>query len=345
MVENIAKEAIKRAPFVGDEPVETIYFGGGTPSILSNTELKLLIDTLSDYYLLHHPEITLEANPDDLTAAKLSTWKNLGINRLSIGIQSFHSRALSFMNRCHTSQESKSAFDLARKAGFDNISVDLIFGIHDLTEAEFEHDLAEILKLEAEHISTYCLTIEDGTAFGNWLKKGKIKEVNDHHSSHQYQRIIEALAQNGYQQYEISNFGKPGYLSKHNIAYWQGKKYLGLGPSAHSFDGANKRSFNVSNNQTYNAAIEANQLVFETEVITPEIRFNETILTQLRMNQGLNLEELTLNYPHLVGHDFGKTMAQLTHEKLLIIDNNFAKLTFHGKLMADSICERLFYIQ
>lgn len=344
MVANIAKEAIARASFIGDQPIETIYFGGGTPSLLSQTELKLLLDTLAEHYQLNHPEITLEANPDDLTAHKLSFWKHLGINRLSLGIQSFHDHALRFMNRCHTSQESQAAFDLARKAGFENISVDLIFGIQDLSPQEFEQDLAQILKLDAEHISTYCLTIEDGTAFGNWLKKGELKQVNQEHSSHQYQRVLEELTKQGYQQYEISNFAKPGLASKHNTAYWQGKKYLGLGPSAHSFDGAYTRSFNVSNNQHYNTAIESNRAAFETEELTPQIRFNETILTQLRMNQGLNLEELTFSHPHLVDDHFRRSIAELTLQKLILIENNFVKLTFNGKLMADSICERLFYV-
>ncbi len=229
LVEAICQEIVTQQNYLGTNSLDSIYFGGGTPSILSEQELDQLFETLFKYFSIHsQTEITLEANPDDLQQKKLIQLKNSPVNRLSIGIQTFHDKQLQFLNRAHTQEEGITCIKNAQNLGFDNINVDLIYGIHGLSMQEFEKDVQQLLSLNSQHISAYCLTIEEKTAFGKWLKKGKIKEVNDQLAIQHYKLMIELFSQEGFEQYEISNFTKNSQYSKHNTSYWKGKKYLGL---------------------------------------------------------------------------------------------------------------------
>ena len=251
MVEAICTELQLQSDFLGKDTIYTVYFGGGTPSLLGYDHLKKLMRVIQfEYDLSSNPEITLEANPDDLTQDKLAMLYELGVNRLSIGVQTFNDEKLKWMNRQHTGQEAIETFYAAREAGFENISLDLIYALPSNNHDLWLSDLKQMIRLRPEHISSYCLTIEPNTAFGNWLGKGKIMSIDEDQAAEQFEILLEHMRRHGYEQYEISNFTQPGYESQHNSGYWKDEKYLGIGPSAHSYNGKFRKA-NVSNNAKY----------------------------------------------------------------------------------------------
>ncbi|MFD0990176.1 radical SAM family heme chaperone HemW [Mariniflexile jejuense] len=341
-----------------NQNVETIYFGGGTPSLLTIDELVLIINTIyKNYQVVENPEITLEANPDDLIQSQMSPraqsrglagnsifedYLKIGINRLSIGIQSFFETDLKLMNRAHNAEEAKACLQEATKY-FNNISIDLIYGIPDLTNKNWLKNIETVLSFNIPHISSYALTIEPKTALDSFIKKGIIKNVDDDLAQEQFHILIEKLEASGYIHYELSNFGKPDYFSRNNSAYWQGKPYLGVGPSAHSFDGL-KRGWNVRNNSKYIKSLEQNVLPIEIEILSTTDKYNEYIMTGLRTVWGVSLRK--------VEHDFGilykkyllEQSQKHINEHLLYIDDDTLLVTKKGKFLSDGIASDLFKI-
>lgn len=342
MVDAIAKELITQSDFLGRDTIYTIYFGGGTPSLLEGPHLKKLMRIIQhEYSLSSNPEITLEANPDDLTDEKLGTFFDHGVNRLSIGVQSFKDERLKWMNRQHTAKEAIETFHLARSKGFENISLDLIYALPSDDHQDWLDDLKVISSLRPEHISSYCLTIEPQTAFGNWLKKGKIKAIDDDFAAEQFEILLEAMNKYGYDQYEISNFAQPGYESQHNSAYWKDEKYLGIGPSAHSYNGKFRKA-NVANNAKYLKGTEDGKTPFEVINLTPEDQVNEYILTSLRTKWGCDLSLLKAKYQVDLLAEQEHYLNRLAGKDLIYEDEGFLVLTDQGKLLADKIASDLF---
>lgn len=323
--------------------VETIYFGGGTPSLLTNEELRLLIDSVyKNYEVVENPEITLEANPDDLSKSRIIELANSQINRLSIGIQSFFEEDLKLMNRAHNVEEAKRCLEVATRH-FDNISVDLIYGIPGLTHERWLQNIETALSFNIPHISSYALTVEPKTALASFIKKGIIKNVDDDLAQEQFHILIERLEKAGFIHYELSNFGKPDYFSKNNSAYWQGEPYLGIGPSAHSFNGT-QRSWNVRNNSKYIQSLLQNTLPAESETLSTTDKYNEYVMTGLRTIWGVSLEK--------VEHDFGMNYKKYLleqsekhiNEHLLYLDNDKLLVTKKAKFLSDGIASDLFKI-
>ncbi len=332
-----------------NQNVETIYFGGGTPSLLTINELALIINTVyKNYQIVENPEITLEANPDNLVSVQgqsraiFEDYLKIGINRLSIGIQSFFETDLKLMNRAHNADEAKACLQEATKY-FNNISIDLIYGIPDLTNENWLKNIETVLSFNIPHISSYALTVEPKTALDAFIKKGIIKNVDDDLAQEQFHILIEKLEASGYIHYELSNFGKSDYFSRNNSAYWQGKPYLGVGPSAHSFDGV-KRGWNVRNNSKYIKSLEQNVLPIEIEILSTTDKYNEYIMTGLRTVWGVSLEK--------VEHDFGiqykkyllDQSEKYINEHLLYIDDDTLLVTKKGKFLSDGIASDLFKI-
>jgi oxygen-independent coproporphyrinogen-3 oxidase len=341
MVDDIVKEAELRKDYLSQK-VETIYFGGGTPSLLQVTDLRLQIDKLKAIFeIAEDAEITLEANPDDITEEKLIAWKSIGINRLSIGVQSFVEDDLKWMNRAHGSQLAVDSLELAVKY-FDNITIDMIYGTPTLSDDQWEQNIETALSLGINHLSCYALTVEPKTALEKLIEKKQLENVDADKQARHFDILIERLQQAGFEHYEISNFAKPGFRSKHNSSYWQGKHYLGLGPSAHSFNG-NSRQWNIANNALYMTSIEQGTVPFEIEQLTATQQLNEYIMTSLRTMEGLSLEK--------VENDFGKEAATNIIQQAvrwmatnhLINNNHWLQLTAKGKFMADGIAADLFH--
>lgn len=345
LIQGILKEIeLRKDFFTSGITVETIYLGGGTPSILRPRELELILSAVHNTFNITQAEVTIETNPDDITTSNLEAWHQLGINRISLGIQTFHDETLVFMNRNHTSQKAIEAISLIKKSAFSNLSLDLIFGTHGTSMEIFLSDLTRFIEIRPEHISAYCLTIEEETTFGKWFKQNKLPEVDQELTSRQYLAILDQLARAGYMQYEISNFALPGYESKHNSSYWQDKHFLGLGPSAHSYD-RQYRYENIKPNATYIKKINQGSDYYTAEFIRPETHFNETILTQLRKNVGLNLQDIKTRFPNFWNTDTQHKLEKHLKDNLVFMDNEFVKLTRNGKLYADSICEDLLYLK
>jgi oxygen-independent coproporphyrinogen III oxidase len=339
MVEHIAKELALQTDYL-NESVSTIYFGGGTPSLLDEKELDLLLNTIyKNFQIETNPEITLEANPDDLTKEKLKTFHQAGINRLSIGIQSFHDQHLIFLNRTHSANEAIACFHHARDLGFQNISLDLIYAIPAQGHHIWQKDLDTITDLKPEHVSSYCLTIEAQTAFGNWLKRKKIKPINEDFAAEQFEILIQRLTENGYEQYEISNFCLPEFYSRHNSSYWQYKPYLGVGPGAHSFNG-NSRQSNINHNPKYIKALQDGNIPFVTESLSYEEQVNEYILTSLRTKWGCDLSRLKEQFHYDL--TVNAYIKELIDKNLAKLKGNCLILTNSGKLLADQISSDLF---
>ncbi len=333
--------AIQQHYLLGEE-IETIYFGGGTPSLLSEGELGMILNSIYKHYSINsQPEITLEANPDDLTKEKIQVLKEVGINRVSLGIQSFDDAILKFLNRAHNSKEALRCVLQLREAGLHNLSIDLIHSIPDQDDLTLMQNLEQVIKLTPQHISVYSLTIEDKTVFGKWASRGKIKAVEEGQSANQFEMVMDTLTQSGYQHYEISNFCLPGFASKHNSSYWQQKKYLGVGPSAHSFNGET-RQFNVSNNHLYLNAMREGKLSFEREILSRENKINEYIFTSLRTDRGCNLSYLA-NTHHFDLRKINSDYIQaLLNEGYVTLIHDILLLTRKGKLLADKIAADLF---
>lgn len=343
MVNAIVKEAYSRAAELSKETVKTVYFGGGTPSVLNEDELhRILMTVRKNYAVDENVEITLEANPDDINIELLKIWRREGVNRLSIGVQSFRSEDLEWMNRSHTAEQSVNAVKLAQQEGFDNITIDLIYGLPNMSMTEWEAQLDQAIALNVPHISAYCLTVEPNTALAHLTKTGKIVTPGDQVQSEEFLMLRRKLLEAGYVQYEVSNFGKEGFESQHNSAYWKNENYLGIGPSAHSFDGASRR-WNVSNNQRYMSALETEDVYFEVETLSPIDKFNELLLTGLRTVYGVDKTVLLkeVSPPALFE-------AQINEYKvkgwLLEEDDKFL-LTPEGLLFADQIASELFLLE
>lgn len=343
VIESICKEISLQKDYLGkNTTLQTIYFGGGTPSLLNAKELDHIFQTIYRYFTVSpHAEITLEANPDDLTAGKFQMLQHSPVNRLSIGIQSFYDPHLQYMNRAHQAQEATDCVKQAQDAGFSNISIDLIYGIPHPDHSVWEKDLYTAINLHIQHISAYCLTIEPDTAFGNWLRKGKIQSVEEEFSIHQFAMLTNTLDSAGFEQYEISNFALPGYHSKHNSNYWKKQTYLGVGPSAHSYDGKT-RQYNVSNNTNYIKALETNNIPATLEILSVPDQVNEYILTSLRTKWGCDLKEIDLHHKIDLRQKNEKYINTILAKNLITIEDHILKLTPAGKLLADQIASDLF---
>jgi oxygen-independent coproporphyrinogen-3 oxidase len=355
MVMALQKELQLRKDEFADELVETIYFGGGTPSVLEIDELGLLIETIyNNYQVIENPEITLEANPDDLIqngplsvdeghrGVIFKDYKKIGINRLSIGIQSFFEQDLQLMNRAHNAREAEECVKTATRY-FDNISIDLIYGIPDMTNERWQQNITKALSFGIQHISTYALTVEPKTALANFIEKGKVKPVDDELAQKHFHSLYEILTKEGYDCYEVSNFGKPGYYSKNNTAYWLGKKYMGIGPSAHSYDGE-CRSWNVNNNPKYIKAMEDSELPCEMEILSEADRYNEYVMTGLRTSWGVSLTRIKKDFGNKYLDYLNKQAAKYLERRLLFIDRGHLITTKDGKFLADGIASDLFMI-
>ncbi|MBP0905664.1 radical SAM family heme chaperone HemW [Mariniflexile gromovii] len=365
LVNALAKELVLRKDEFKNKTVETIYFGGGTPSLLTIDELRFLIDTVyKNYKVAENPEITLEANPDDLIQSQMSpraqsrgltrnsifeNYLEIGINRLSIGIQSFFEADLKLMNRAHNADEAKKCLQEATKH-FDNISIDLIYGIPGLTNENWIKNIETVLGFNIPHISSYALTVEPKTALDAFIKKGLIKNVDDDLAQQQFHILIEVLEASGFVHYELSNFGKPDYFSKNNSAYWQGKSYLGIGPSAHSFNG-NERGWNVRNNSKYIKSLEQDILPIETETLSKTDKFNEYVMTGLRTVWGVSLEKVEQDFGKPFLEHLLKTSEKFVNLELLSISKlseqsheSVLTTTKKGKFLADGIASDLFMI-
>ena len=330
-------------PTSSHETIETIYFGGGTPSILSIQDITLLIDEVyKNYKVVENPEITVEANPDDLTEERIIELSKNRVNRLSIGIQSFFEDDLQMMNRAHNSNEASKCLEIATKY-FDNISLDLIYGIPGMSNEKWKQNIEKALSFNIPHISSYALTVEPKTALDTFIKKGIIKEPNDEVAQEHFHILVEMLQENGFIHYELSNFGKENYFSKNNSSYWLGKKYIGIGPSAHSYNGIS-RSWNIANNSLYIKSIQENKLPLTSEELTKEDSYNEYIMTGLRTIWGVSLEKIKAEF----GQDFSDYLNQQSQrfidDGLLIVENQTLKTTKKGKFLCDGIASDLFLV-
>lgn len=350
LVKALARELILRKGELQNQTIETIYFGGGTPSLLTIDELRLLIDSIYlNYSVSDNPEITLEANPDDLSKQKLNDLTTSRINRLSIGIQSFFEDDLQSMNRAHSSQEAKQCLEEATKH-FSNITIDLIYGIPNMSIEKWNKNLQTAFSFGVNHISSYALTVEPKTALASFIKKGTYPPIDDDLALQHFDLLMAETEQQGFVHYEISNFGKKGYFSKHNTSYWQGKSYLGIGPSAHSFNGK-QRSWNVSNNTIYIKSIQDNTLPSKVETLSKQDRYNEYVMTGLRTIWGVSLNK--------IGTDFGidykehliASAKKFINQELLIIEDckteqgiSILKPTKKGKFLIDGIASDLFIL-
>ncbi|MHA7131336.1 radical SAM family heme chaperone HemW [Algoriphagus namhaensis] len=341
MVEAICLELELRKEYLGTEVIQTVYFGGGSPSLLPTRMIDQILTKISQNYSNSWQEVTLEANPDDLSEDKLSDWKSMGIDRLSLGIQSFQPEVLQFYNRAHTAQESLLAIEKARRANFTKFNLDLIYGFPSENHSIWEKDLSLALELDPGHLSCYALTIEPHTAFGNWVQKGKFTPAEEDFVADQFDHLLRATALAGYVQYEISNFAKSESFSLHNSNYWRHVPYLGIGPSAHSFDGKN-RGANVSNNVQYIRALRSAQVAFQEENLSKSDQINEYLLTSLRTLWGADLDYLRDRYQYDLRKLKKNTLEKMDSEGWLIWQQNKLSLTAKGKLLADSIAFSLF---
>ncbi|KAA5828229.1 radical SAM family heme chaperone HemW [Algibacter amylolyticus] len=343
LIQCLVQELKLRKNELESQNIETIYFGGGTPSLLSCNEFDFIIDAAYKYYnIVEHPEITLEANPDDLSESVIQELAKSRINRLSIGIQSFYESDLKLMNRAHNAKEALKCLEEATKH-FDNISVDLIYGIPGLTNAAWIKNIETALAFNVPHISCYALTVEPKTALETFIKKGVIANVDDDLAQEQFNILVDTLEAEGFVNYELSNFGKPEYFSKNNSAYWLGKPYLGIGPSAHSFNG-DQRSWNVSNNTKYIKSIQNNTLPNEIETLSKTDKFNEYIMTGLRTVWGVSLEKIENDFGETYKNYLLKQSEIYIQEHLLYIDGNKLLTTKKGKFLSDGIAANLFKI-
>ena len=343
MVLSLAKEIIIRKEEFKNEIVETIYFGGGTPSVLAIEDLKLLIDTIfKNYTVIENPEITVEANPDDLDHETIRQLANSSINRLSIGIQSFFEDDLKMMNRAHNADEAKKCLEEATKH-FDNISLDLIYGIPGMSNEKWIQNIETALSFGIPHISSYALTVEPKTALHSFIQKGIIPPPEDEVAQEHFEILVEKLEEAGFIHYELSNFGKENYFSKNNSSYWLGKKYIGIGPSAHSYDGE-KRGWNVSNNTLYIKSIQEEKLTIETETLSKTDRYNEYVMTGLRTIWGISLDRIYTEFGPTYLDYLNQQAAKYIEDHLLFLDDNILRTTRKGKFLSDGIASDLFLL-
>ena len=342
MVEAIMNELYLRKDECSGE-VETVYFGGGTPSLLDSKEIESIFRVVTkNYAVVDHPEITLEANPDDLTEKTIEALGEAGINRLSIGIQSFLEEDLKLMNRAHDASEANKAIELTQKY-FDNFSIDLIYGIPGRNVEQWQDNLNKAIAYDVPHLSCYALTVEPRTALKKFIEKGIVPPVDDEQARAHHDLLIEFMEDQGYVNYEFSNFGKSGYFSRNNTAYWMGKSYLGIGPSAHSYDGK-KRSWNIANNNLYLKGIEAGRPKMETEVLSRIDRYNEFVMTRLRTMWGVSLDMVEDLFGPVYKQYLEKQSAEYIEQQLLYFDGDILRVSKKGKFLTDGIAADLFLV-
>lgn len=343
MVQAIGAEiGIQRGYLSGEEVVRTIYFGGGTPSLLSESDLHFILEKIRSVFpVIADPEITLEANPDDLSPGKLRAFNSAGINRLSIGIQSLDDNILKSLNRAHNAAMATRCVRDAYDMGFENISVDLIYAIPQQDDGRWKKNIDGILALKPQHISSYSLTIEEKTVFGRWASQGRIIPVHDDSAATQLLYLMDVLEGEGYEQYEISNFSRPGFQSQHNRNYWRDEVYLGLGPSAHSYDRAS-RQYNIKNNHSYLRSIATGSIPATVEVLSREDKINEYLMTSLRTSGGCSVERLNSAFGYDLITLHGGYIHSLIQENYATLENETLLLTRGGKLLADKIASDLF---
>ena len=343
MVLAIAKEIMMRKNEFANETIETIYFGGGTPSVLQITDLRFLINAVyENYSVTENPEITLEANPDDLSPNQIIALSNSPVNRLSIGIQSFFEDDLKMMNRAHNATETLNSLAEATKH-FNNISIDLIYGIPGMSNEKWQQNILTALSFGIPHISSYALTVEPKTALKKLIETGKIAIPKDDVAQEHFSILVNTLEAHGFIHYELSNFGKENYFSKNNSAYWLGKKYIGIGPSAHSYNGVS-RSWNIANNVLYLKAIEANELPSETEILSVIDRYNEYMMTGLRTIWGVSLQRIKNEFGTVYLDYLLKQTRKFLDDELVFIENDILKPTAKGKFLVDGIASDLFML-
>ncbi len=340
----LKQEAKLRKNYLQNEVVETIYFGGGTPSVLKANELEAILNHISENYKLSNQlETTFEANPDDLTPDYLNAIKSAGINRLSIGIQAFQDVHLKKMNRRHNAEQAEKVVRNAVKTGIDNISVDLIYGLPDLAEKQWKESLDRVFNLPVQHLSAYHLTYHEGTAFYTWLKKGTLKELSENESVNQFNILLDSAEKAGFEQYEISNFARDEQYSKHNTAYWLGKKYLGLGPSAHSYN-QNTRRWNVSHVERYIHGVETGEEYFEEEKLNVKEHFNEHILTRIRTKWGVSLSFVNQKFGETYHQYLLQQIAKHQESGFVILKDETITLSREGLFVSDEIMSDLMII-
>lgn len=343
MIQALIRELEIRKDEFENDVVDCIYFGGGTPSVLETEEINTLIETVYAHYTVSsNPEITLEANPDDLSKEKIVQLSNSKINRLSIGVQSFFEEDLKLMNRAHNAGEAVESITLSRKH-FQNLSIDLIYGIPEMSNARWEANIEQAMALEVPHISAYALTVEPKTALENFIKKGIIAPVQDDVAKEHHSILVDRMEAAGYENYEFSNFGKKGYHSRNNTAYWEGKSYIGMGPGAHSYDGK-RRAWNISNNPKYIKSIASGELPQEVEELSTTDRYNEYVMTRLRTAKGVSLQAVKEAFGHTFYDHLCKQAKTHLDEHLLFKENDHLLVTKKGKFLSDGIAADLFLV-
>ncbi|WP_294210248.1 radical SAM family heme chaperone HemW [uncultured Chryseobacterium sp.] len=345
MLAAMKKEIFLRKDELQHKNLKSLYFGGGTPSILSPDELKSLIDEVLKYYSFEQDiEVTLEANPDDLDKNFLKGLSDSPVNRLSIGTQSFFEADLKLMNRAHTAHEAEDSIKRAQDFGFENLSIDLIYGSPTSDLETWKENLHKTIALEVPHISSYALTVEPKTALENWIKKGKVSNPREEEQNSEFYYLSSFLKDHGFDHYEISNFAKPGFYSRHNSAYWKYNEYLGIGPSAHSYNGLDKRSWNIAHNQRYIQKLSSGILAKEEEILSEKDQFNEMIMIGLRTVWGVGLDQLKTKFSEAILEDFNAGIRQKMRDGILITDNNHLKIPEKHWFMADGIAADLFMV-
>lgn len=345
MLVAMKKEIVLRKNELQNKNLQSLYFGGGTPSILSADEIKSLIDEVLKHFSFEKDiEITLEANPDDLNKNFLKGLSGSPVNRLSIGTQSFFEVDLKLMNRAHTANEAEDSIKRAQDFGFENLSIDLIYGSPTSNLEIWKENLNKTIALEVPHISSYALTVEPKTALENWIAKGKIISPKEEEQNREFYYLSDFLKDHGFEHYEVSNFARPGFYSRHNSSYWKYKEYLGIGASAHSYNGANIRSWNVANNPQYIKKLDAGLLAKEEEILSREDQFNEMIMIGLRTIWGVDLGSLQEKFDDRILEHFQREIKQKLNEEILVIENNHLKIPEKHWFMADGIASDLFIV-
>jgi oxygen-independent coproporphyrinogen-3 oxidase len=342
LVKALAQEAAAEKGYLNGETVNTIYFGGGTPSLLAVSDLRFLLDNLRRHYpVATDAEVTLEANPDDVVPETVAAWKELGINRLSIGIQSFFAEELRWMNRAHNAEQARRCIEASYEAGIHNLSIDLIYGSPLLTDDMWEQNVKTAVSYGIRHLSCYALTVEEKTPLHKTISLKKTGDVDNNKQARQFLLLMQWLREAGYEHYEVSNFAKPGFRSRHNSSYWKGTPYLGLGPSAHSFIGTERR-WNVPNNNVYIKTVGDSTPERETEVLTPLQQLNEAIMITLRTAEGISLEKIQQQWGEAERRRLEKDLSKYINNGMVRLNNQQAQLTDAGMLMADGIAADLF---
>jgi oxygen-independent coproporphyrinogen-3 oxidase len=343
VIHAMERELALRKSFL-NETVDTIYFGGGTPSLLLPERISFLLDAIYNHFpISEQPEITLEANPDDVSPARASAWKKAGINRISLGIQSFQSHWLEWMNRAHNAEQSLQAITELQAAGFENISIDLIYGMPEQADVAWLEEIQMAIDLQVTHLSCYALTVEPRTALWHMIETGKAVTVDPDQQARMFLLLMDSLEKAGYEHYEISNFAKPGKRSRHNSAYWKGKTYLGIGPAAHSFNGS-RRMWNIQNNTSYTSQIEAGVLPLTEETLTAIEQWNEYIMTSIRTMEGISLKRIAEQFGVEQSEQLLLHAATWLKRNLLQQTDEHLCLTREGKLLADQIASDLFQL-